>query len=114
LGADARYGMIAVNGWQEVTNLDVVDFISNFYKKGISKVISTDISRDGMLTGPSFELYCEIIQKLPGLELIASGGISSMDDIIKLAEMNVNGVITGKAIYEGRISLDEIKQYILS
>jgi phosphoribosylformimino-5-aminoimidazole carboxamide ribotide isomerase len=114
LGADAKNGMIAVNGWQEVTELAVVDFISNFYKKGISKVISTDIGRDGMLTGPSFELYHAIIEKLPEVEIIASGGISSMDDIIKLAEMNVNGVITGKAIYEGRISLDEIKQYILS
>jgi phosphoribosylformimino-5-aminoimidazole carboxamide ribotide isomerase len=114
LGADAREGMIAVNGWQEVTELPVVDFISRFHRKGVSRVISTDIGRDGMLSGPSFDLYREIMEKLPGLEIIASGGIASMDDIIKLAEMSVGGVITGKAIYEGRISMDEIKHYNLS
>lgn len=114
LGADAKEGMIAVNGWQEVTEFHVVDFISKFHSRGISMVISTDISRDGMLTGPSYELYREIMGKLPGLKIIASGGISSMDDIIRLAEMKVPGVITGKAIYEGRISLDEIKLYNLS
>ena len=114
LGADARDGMIAVNGWQEVTELPVVDFISKFHREGIGTVISTDISRDGMLTGPSYELYREIIEKLPDVNIIDSGGIASMDDIIKLAEMKVPGVITGKAIYEGRISLDDIKQYNLS
>jgi phosphoribosylformimino-5-aminoimidazole carboxamide ribotide isomerase len=111
LGADAKDGKIAVSGWQESTELPVVDFIDGFHKKGISKVISTDISRDGMLTGPAYELYAEIIEALPKVEIIASGGIASMDDIYKLAEMEVPGVITGKAIYEGKISLKEIEKY---
>jgi phosphoribosylformimino-5-aminoimidazole carboxamide ribotide isomerase len=111
LGADAKDGKIAVSGWQESTELSVVKFITEFHQKGISKVISTDISRDGMLTGPAFELYSEIMETLPAVEIIASGGIASMDDIFKLAEMGVPGVITGKAIYEGKISLKEIEGY---
>lgn len=111
LGADAREGMISVGGWQETTSLPVIDFISGFYKKGIKKVISTDISRDGMLSGPSFDLYRDIMKEIPDVELIASGGIASMNDIIRLAESGVPGVITGKAIYEGKISLKEIEKY---
>jgi len=111
LGADAKDGKIAVSGWQESTELSVIEFISEFYTNGISKVISTDISRDGMLSGPAFELYSEIMKTLPAVEIIASGGISSMDDIYKLAEMDVPGVITGKAIYEGKISLKDIENY---
>jgi phosphoribosylformimino-5-aminoimidazole carboxamide ribotide isomerase len=111
LGADAKDGKIAVSGWQESTDLSVIEFIAEFHKKGIFKVISTDISRDGMLTGPAFELYAEIMETLPNVEIIASGGIASMDDIYKLAEMEVPGVITGKAIYEGKISLKEIEKY---
>lgn len=113
LGADAKDGKIAVSGWQESTELSVIEFISEFHTKGISKVISTEISRDGMLTGPAFELYSEIMETLPAVEIIASGGIASMDDICKLAEMGVPGVITGKAIYEGKISLKEIGNYNL-
>lgn len=113
LGADAKDGKIAVSGWQESTELSVVKFIAEFHQKGISKVISTDISRDGMLSGPAFELYSEIMETLPKVEIIASGGIASMDDIYKLAEMGVPGVITGKAIYEGKISLTEIEHYNL-
>jgi phosphoribosylformimino-5-aminoimidazole carboxamide ribotide isomerase len=113
LGADAKDGNIAVSGWLETTELPVVEFISGFHKKGISKVISTDISRDGMLTGPSIDLYQEILDKLPKVEIIASGGIATMNDILKLAEMGVPGVITGKAIYENRISLTEIEKYNL-
>lgn len=113
LGADAKNGKIAVSGWIESTELPVIDFISEFYKKGIIKVISTDISRDGMLTGPSFELYAEIKKTLPAVEIIASGGIASMDDILKLDEMEVPGVIVGKAIYENRITLKEIEMFIL-
>jgi phosphoribosylformimino-5-aminoimidazole carboxamide ribotide isomerase len=113
LGADAKDGNIAVSGWQETTELPVVEFISDFHDKGITKVISTDISRDGMLTGPSIELYQEILDKLPNVKIIASGGIATMDDILKLAEMGVPGVITGKAIYENKISLKEIEKYNL-
>jgi phosphoribosylformimino-5-aminoimidazole carboxamide ribotide isomerase len=113
LGADAMNGMISVSGWQENTSISVIDFISGYYDKGVRKVISTDISRDGMLTGPSLGLYGEIQKKVPGIEIIASGGVASIDDIIELADMGIPGVITGKAIYEGRITLDEIKKYNL-
>ncbi len=113
LGADAKDKKIAVSGWQEATELGIIDFIAQFYSEGIQKVISTDISRDGMLNGPSFDLYAEILAKLPDVEIIASGGISSMDDIFKLSELKVPGVITGKAIYEGKITLKEIEKYNL-
>lgn len=113
LGADAKEGKIAVGGWLETTELTVIEFIAGFHTKGITKVISTDISRDGMLTGPAFDLYSEIMETLPEVEIIASGGIATMDDIYKLAEMDVPGVITGKAIYEGKITLKEIERYIL-
>ena len=113
LGADAKNGNIAVSGWQETTELPVIEFISEYHKKGVSKVISTDISRDGMLSGPAFDLYSEIMETLPKVEIIASGGIATMDDILKLNEMGVLGVITGKAIYENRITLEEIERFIL-
>ncbi len=112
LGADAKDGKIAVSGWLETTELPVIDFIREFQKQGISKVISTDISRDGMLSGPSFELYADIMKELPEVEIIASGGIATMDDILKLDEMGVPGVITGKAIYENRITLKQIEEFI--
>ena len=112
LGADANDGKIAVSGWQETTSLTVIDFISNYHKKGILKVISTDITRDGMLSGPAYELYGEILNAVPEIEMIASGGISSMNDILKLGEMGISGVITGKAIYENRITLSEIEKFI--
>lgn len=113
LGADAKEGKIAVSGWQEDSGEDILPFIKSYVDKGMSKVISTDISRDGMLTGPSFELYDQIMTEFNGLELIASGGIATMDDIYKLNKMGVPGVITGKAIYENRISLKEIAKFIL-
>jgi phosphoribosylformimino-5-aminoimidazole carboxamide ribotide isomerase len=111
LGADAKDKMIAMSGWQEVSELSILDFIGSYTGKGIQKVISTDIARDGMLTGPSIELYKEILAKFPALELIASGGIATMKDIYELDEMSVPGVITGKAIYEGRIKLEEIELF---
>lgn len=111
LGADAKDKMIAVSGWQEVSALSILDFIESYTSYGIQKVISTDIARDGMLTGPSIELYKEIMAQFPTLELIASGGIASMKDIYELDEMGVPGVITGKAIYENKISLDEIRNF---
>jgi len=112
LGADAKDKMIAVSGWQEVSELSILDFIESYTSKGIQQVISTDIARDGMLTGPSIELYKEIIAKFPELELIASGGIATMKDIYDLDEMGIPGVITGKAVYENRISLAEISKFI--
>lgn len=112
LGADAKDKKIAVSGWQEVSELPILDFIGSYTEKGIQKVISTDIARDGMLTGPSIDLYKEIMERFPKLELIASGGIASMEDIHELNEMGIPGVITGKAIYEGRIKLEEISRFI--
>lgn len=112
LGADAKDKKIAVSGWQEVSELPILDFIESYTAKGIQKVISTDIARDGMLTGPSIDLYKEIMERFEGLELIASGGIATMKDIYELDEMGIPGVITGKAIYENRISLIEISKYI--
>jgi len=112
LGADAKGKMIAVSGWQEVSELPILDFIESFTSKGIRQVISTDIARDGMLTGPSIDLYKEIMDKFPNLELMASGGIATMKDIYELDEMGIPGVITGKAIYENRISLNEISKFI--
>jgi phosphoribosylformimino-5-aminoimidazole carboxamide ribotide isomerase len=112
LGADAKDGLIAVSGWQEISELSIFDFIGSYTSKGIQKIISTDIARDGMLTGPSIDLYREILVQYPDIELIASGGIASMKDIVELDQMGVPGVITGKAIYENRISLAEISRFI--
>lgn len=111
LGADAKDRKVAVTGWTEVAEDDVTDFISFYNQKKVEKVICTDIACDGMLAGPSIELYKEIMAAVPGLYLIASGGVSSMKDIIELDEANIPAVITGKAIYEDRISLDEIRNY---
>ncbi len=112
LGADAKDGKIAVNGWLEVTELPVIDFISEFYKEGVKKVISTDISRDGMLAGPSVELYKEILAQHSNLYLIASGGVSCMADIVALDAAGVPAVIFGKALYEGRITMKELYDYM--
>lgn len=111
LGADTKDKKIAISGWLETYEISIIDFIEGYIKEGVKKVISTDISRDGMLTGPSFDLYKEIIEKIPEIELIASGGISSMDDIYKLDEMKIPAVIVGKAIYENRITLSDIKEF---
>lgn len=113
LGADAKDEKIAITGWQENTESDVLSFIREWHQKGIDKVISTDISRDGMLTGPSVELYQKIMQEVPEIYLIASGGVSSMADIEQLQKAGIPAVITGKAIYEGKISMKEIEKFIL-
>ncbi|TAJ12333.1 1-(5-phosphoribosyl)-5-[(5-phosphoribosylamino)methylideneamino]imidazole-4-carboxamide isomerase [Marinilabiliaceae bacterium JC017] len=112
LGADAKEGMIAVTGWLEETKEELIPFIQNYYNKGIRKVICTDISRDGMLQGPATDLYRDIMQALPDLYLIASGGVSNLGDIEQLQEANIPAVIFGKAIYEGRISLKELEKFV--
>ncbi len=114
LGADAKDGKIAVSGWMEETAEDILPFIERYVDQGVKKVISTDISRDGMLTGPAFDLYNDILDEYPHLHLIASGGISTFDDIIKLDEDEIPAVIVGKAIYEKRISLKQIEDYIVA
>jgi phosphoribosylformimino-5-aminoimidazole carboxamide ribotide isomerase len=107
LGADCLNRKIATQGWQESSELDIIDFISNFEKKGIKYVVCTDISKDGMLLGASNDLYEEILQKTK-INLIASGGISCMADIETVKQIGCEGVIIGKAIYENRISLKEL------
>lgn len=110
LSADCRNGFISVSGWNEDTSLEVISFISDYNKAGLKKVISTDISKDGMLLGPSLELYSSIMTALPDESVIASGGVSSYEDLIKCRELNLYGVIVGKAYYEGKITLRELKE----
>lgn len=111
LGADARNKMVAVSGWQEVSEISVFDLIKNYTEKGVSTIISTDVAKDGLLQGPSFELYDEISDKFPTINLVASGGVANMDDIYKLNEKNIFGVIVGKAYYEGHISLQDFENF---
>lgn len=113
LGADVNNDKIAVSGWTETTSIDLLPFIDDYRKEGITHVICTDISKDGMLQGTSVELYTEILADFPDLYLIASGGVSSIDDIQLLQDMNVPAVIFGKALYEGRITMSDLKKYIL-
>ncbi len=108
LGADCLNRKIATQGWLENSETDVIDFISDYQEKGIEYVICTDISKDGMLEGASNDLYKEILEKTR-VKLIASGGVSSLDDLIKLKELGCEGAIVGKAIYEGRIKLTELR-----
>ena len=110
LGADVKDEKIAVHGWQETTNIWIYDFIRKYVEHGMKQIFCTDVAKDGALQGPSTELYKNIIQKFPDLHFIASGGVSSMDDLYKLEEINCKGVIIGKAIYEGRIKLNELKK----
>jgi len=111
LGADARNGKIAVSGWKETTEFSLMEFIGNYVSKGVRYAICTDVSRDGMLQGAAIELYANIMHQFPDLQLIASGGIGSIADVEALMPLNLYGVIIGKAFYEGRITLKELKYY---
>lgn len=117
LGADAHNEKVAISGWQEESTKELVPFIQDYNRKGVKYVICTDISKDGMLEGPSFDLYRKILDKTAesegSIKLIASGGISTFDELPKLAEIGCEGTIIGKAIYEGRISLKQLENYIL-
>lgn len=118
LGADCNHGKISISGWQETSEEEVIPFIKNYQKKRIQYVICTDISKDGMLEGPSVDLYKQIIFECSNnssdqsIKLIASGGISSIEEIPVLKELGCEGVIIGKAIYENRISLKQLEKYI--
>ena len=114
LGADCNHDKIAVSGWQEESNLNVIPFIQDYQSKGIHYVICTDISKDGMLQGPSFDLYERILTQSSDIKLIPSGGISTFHEIPQLAKLGCEGVIIGKAIYENRISLKELETYIIT
>lgn len=111
LGADAKNKKIAVGGWEETTSVDLIPFIKSYFKKGIRYVICTDVAKDGLLQGPSVELYQEILREIPGLNLIASGGVSSVKDLEELEKIGVYGTIVGKAYYEGRVSLEELASF---
>lgn len=118
LGADANNEKVAVSGWQEESEQELIPFIKGYQKEGIQYIICTDISKDGMLQGPSFDLYKKILDHThvdgkPGVHLIASGGISTFDELPKLAKLGCEGTIIGKAIYENKISLKQLENYIL-
>jgi len=108
LGADVKGRNIAVGGWMETSNQDIIQFIQYYIDRSVKYIICTDIARDGALEGPAIDLYRELIKNFPGIHLIASGGVGSMADLEELADTGVWGVIVGKAIYEGRIKLDDL------
>ena len=114
LGADCLDQKIAIQGWQEESDQEVLEFIKDYVTKGISYVICTDIAKDGMLQGPSFDLYETILNTITPVKLIASGGISNFDELPKLADLGCEAVIIGKAIYEGNISLKQLETYQLN
>ena len=112
LGADVQGDSIATDGWLETSDHRLVDFVKDFYAKGIQYVICTDISKDGMLQGPSFDVYQNLLQEQPNIKLIASGGISAFEELPKLEAMGCEGTIIGKAIYENKIALKELENFI--
>lgn len=108
LGADCKDDKIAVSGWQESTSLDIIPFLNGYTHKGVKKVVCTDISKDGMLQGPSIDLYKRILLAFPDMYLIASGGVSCFQDILDLETAGIPAVILGKAIYENKVTLEEL------
>lgn len=113
LGADVKDKMIAVSGWQENSKVDIFPFLEEYIEKGIKYTICTDVAKDGVLEGPSFDLYQELMKAFPTLQLIASGGVSSIEDLERLDGQNTYGVIIGKAIYENKFSLKELEPFLL-
>jgi phosphoribosylformimino-5-aminoimidazole carboxamide ribotide isomerase len=113
LGADHRNEKISLNAWMEESNFELFPFLEDFIQKGITQVICTDIQKDGMLEGPSLDLYKRILAKWPDIQLIASGGISNINDVLLLEKAGIGAVIIGKAIYENRISSHEISKLLI-
>ena len=113
LGADVKEGKVAVSGWLEDSDNELMAFLGHYTQQGVQKVICTEISRDGMLQGPAISLYKDVLAQYPDLHLIASGGVSSMEDVEALAEAKVPGVIFGKALYEGRITFTDIEKFVI-
>ena len=112
LGADAKDKRIAVSGWMEDSSLELIPFLHDYTKEGIYKVLCTDISKDGMLQGPSIALYEEIMKEFPEMHLIASGGVSCLQDLIALEEAGIPAVVFGKALYEGRITMKDLNRFM--
>lgn len=110
LGADVKGEKLTISGWTEQTEIWIYDFIEDYIQKGVQQLFCTDVSKDGALEGPSTDLYKSIIEKFPDLHFIASGGVSSMDDVYQLQDIGCKGVIIGKAIYEGRVGLADLKK----
>ena len=108
LGADVRHGKISINGWKEDSTEDLLPFLKKYIDAGVRNVLCTEISKDGTLSGPAIDLYKEMMAEYPQLHLIASGGVSSLDDIKALEAAGIPAVVFGKAIYEGRIDLREL------
>jgi len=111
LSADVKNEMIAISGWQENASISITNFLKDYVQHGIEFVTCTDIGVDGMLTGPNVELYKKILLSFPQLHLVASGGVSNMEDLRELKQIGVDGVIVGKAIYEARVSLSDLVEY---
>jgi phosphoribosylformimino-5-aminoimidazole carboxamide ribotide isomerase len=112
LGADVKNEFIATAGWLEQSDKDIFSFLEFWLEKGFSKVMITDVSRDGMMQGPSSELYRKVLERFPEIRLIASGGIATMDDIYQLEALGCYGAITGKALYEGKLADQELKEFL--
>lgn len=110
LGADVKDEKITITGWTEQTDIWIYDFIEKYKQRGITQIFCTDVAKDGALEGPSSELYKNIVAKFPELHFVASGGVSSIDDVYQLSDVGCSGVIIGKAIYEGRISLQDLQK----
>lgn len=111
MGADVKEEKVAIGGWLEITDISINDFLKKYVQKGVRQVFCTDVSKDGLLQGPSVELYKKIITAFPELHLVASGGVSVVNDLDDLQRIGCSGVIIGKAIYEGRITLKELKEF---
>jgi phosphoribosylformimino-5-aminoimidazole carboxamide ribotide isomerase len=112
LGADVKDEIIMINGWQQAADINIINYISAYINKGIKNIFCTDVSKDGLLKGASVELYKNILETFPNLNLVASGGVSSIQDVEELDAIGCSGVIVGKALYEGRIQLHELKKFL--
>lgn len=112
VGADVRDEKLTISGWTEKTEIWIYDFIQEYMENGIQQLFCTDVAKDGALEGPSIELYKNIIRKFPQLHFIASGGVRNLDDVYELQDIGCNGVIIGKAIYENRIAIEDLKKFV--
>lgn len=112
LGAGAKEGKICIRGWQNETNVLLDDHIEYFYNRSLKYVKTTDISRDGLLEGPNFDLYQHLVKKFPNLVVVAMGGVRNVDDIQKLQDIGVGGVMVGRAIYDGKLKLEDLRSYL--